>query len=160
MKNADYFQIMRQGARLSLSLIIMLFVAGSAKAEKLVGCYLNQDATGSYLMVLLPQGNYEYHVRTRLNQQVTSTGSWWREEQSLFTKITVTTIRDQLGVSRLVDGSVQQLRIHRNGNLVGNSKVYRPVSCSENQEMINESFLEANQHRKKLVFPGFLDYRF
>lgn len=131
IKNKIYLTIITQGTWLILSLIMMFLNTGSAKAKSLIGCYANKDATGSYFLVLLPQGKYKYYVRTSLNQRVTSMGTWWQKEESVFTKITISTIRDQFAVSRLVDGSVQQLSIQDNGNLVNDSKTYHPVNCSQ-----------------------------
>jgi len=139
---------LKYGTGLILLMIMLFMSGGNTKAQNLVGCYANQDSTGSYFLVLLPQGNYRYYVRTSLNQEVASMGTWWQDKQNLFTQTTASTIRDQLAVSRLVEGSIKQLSIQSNGNLVNDSTVYRPVSCTQVTDTINEFFIDPNQHKQ------------
>jgi len=123
---------------LSLWIFITLLEINPSNAENLAGCYFNQDSTANYLILLLPKGDYEHYIYTNSNQTVVSTGEWWQKDQTLFTKITFTTLRGEMGISRLVEGSIRELAIQSNGNLIANSKVYRPVSCYDYHHLIQQ----------------------
>jgi len=125
------FNLIKPNIWLILLITIIFWDTGRTNAKNIEGCYAHQDSTGNHFMVLQPQGDYKYYIRTSLDQQVIATGNWWQNDQSVFTQIITATIRDDIATSRLVEGSVRELKIKPNGNLVGDSKIYRSVECSD-----------------------------